>query len=501
MIQDRPVILHLIREIDFMKLFHPFIWPFVLIGLSLLITYLTALDLPGKLRARVRNGLHSRCDDSKSSPQTVIAVRIVRNNSIFWFCAGIVTLATALVHGPWNQPGRWLSAFVGLFWIFIGVKMFRSNFPRKLALRHSNGELFRIPQIVTQIADRACASGQVGLVIGTIAGNEEFLHGFGALKLGGMQPPDAETVFEIGSITKAFTGILLAQAVESGELNLDDRIADLLPQGWTLPEPARAITLRHCTTHTSGLPRLPSGLIKFKNVFRMAFLGSDPYRDYTEDQFRQALATVKLHHEPGTKSEYSNFGAGLLGFVLARHYGSTFETLVKSRICQPLGMSETGITPDERSVDRMPSKYRSILKLGPLRYGLESDDWRLPDHLSGAGAIRSTGLDMMTFLKANMGLVSNSIDNAIRRSHQELFCDPAGLTIGMNWIRSFDDELGQNIIWHNGGTGGFRTYLGFTEDRRFGVFVLGNTASSVDAIAIDILKSLVLRNSATAAPE
>jgi hypothetical protein len=84
---------------------------------------------------------------------------------------------------------------------------------------------------------------------------------------------------------------------------------------------------------------------------------------------------------------------------------------------------------------------------------------------------------MMTFLKANIGLVSTPIDAAIRRSHRELFRDTTGLTIGMNWIRSFDDELAQNIIWHNGGTGGFQTYLGFTEDRQFGVFVLGNTAN------------------------
>jgi CubicO group peptidase (beta-lactamase class C family) len=147
------------------------------------------------------------------------------------------------------------------------------------------------------------------------------------------------------------------------------------------------------------------------------------------------------------------------------------------------------------SYDRVPDGHSArsclILKLGPVSFGLKSDEWRIPNHLAGAGAIRSTGRDMMTFLKANMGLVSTPIDAAIRRSHRELFRDTAGLTIGMNWIRSFDDELAQNIIWHNGGTGGFRTYLGFTEDRQFGVFVLGNTANSVDALAVEILKSLV----------
>lgn len=160
-------------------------------------------------------------------------------------------------------------------------------------------------------------------------------------------------------------------------------------------------------------------------------------------------------------------------------------------ICRPFGMQGTVISLDERTRDRLPSRYRVMLKLGPVSFRLQSDEWRIPNHLAGAGAIRSTGHDMLTFLKANMGLVSTPIDAAIRRSHQELFRDPAGLTIGMNWIRTFDDELAQNIIWHNGGTGGFRTYLGFTEDRQCGVFVLGNTANSVDALAVDILKSLV----------
>lgn len=475
-----------------MILFNPFIWPFFLIGLSLLITYLTSLDLPSKLHKSRRRGPACEGDSKASAIVTTklpVSVRIVRNSGIFWFCAGVATLVYALTPEPWIRPGAWINTFVGLLWVVIGVKLFRSTVPRRLVRLRPSGEGVQLPQIVTPFADRACVSGHVGLVVGAIAGKEEFLRGFGALQVGGTQAPDAETVFEIGSISKVFTGILLAQAIETGNLDLDDRIADLLPEGWTLPEPARAITLRHCTTHTSGLPRLPANLLNLADALRLAFLGNDPYRDYTEEKFRQALAMVKLNHEPGTRHEYSNFGAGLLGFVLAKHNGSDYESLVTDRICRPLGMHGTVIAADERTRNRLPSIYRSILKLGPVSFGLKSDEWRIPNHLAGAGAIRSTGRDMMTFLKANMGLVSTPIDAAIRRSHRELFRDTAGLTIGMNWIRSVDDELAQNIIWHNGGTGGFRTYLGFTEDRQFGVFVLGNTANSVDALAVEILKS------------
>lgn len=483
-----------------MTLFNPYVWPFFLIGMSLLVTALTALDLPSKLRKKRRRVPAGVSDSNASAIVTAkrpVAVRIVRNNGVFWFCAGVATFVHALTPAAWIRPGAWMGTFVGLVWMVIGARLFRSTVPRRVVPRHASGKGVQLSEIVTLFADRACASEHVGLVVGAIARNALFLHGFGALRVGGTQPPDAETVFEIGSISKVFTGILLARAIETGELDLDDLIADLLPQGWTLPEPARAITLRHCTTHTSGLPRLPANLLNFRDVFRLALLGNDPYRDYTEEEFRQALATVKLNHEPGTRYEYSNFGAGLLGFVLAGRDGSDYESLVADRICRPLGMHGTAIALDERTRSRMPSKYRSILKLGPVRFGLESDEWQLPNHLAGAGAIRSTGRDMMTFLEANMGLVSTPIDAAIRRSHQELNQDAAGLTMGMNWIRSFDDELAQNILWHNGGTGGFRTYLGFTEDRQFGVFVLGNTANSVDSLAVDLLKVLVREHPAS----
>ena len=304
------------------------------------------------------------------------------------------------------------------------------------------------------------------------------------------QPPDADTVFEIGSITKTFTGILLAQRIENGELKLDDHVADLLPEGWSLPESAREITLRHCTTHTSGFPRLPANLLSFSVVSRQLF-GGDPYRDYSEEQFRDALATVELESEPGTERSYSNFAVGLLGFVLATQNGSDYETLVTNEICKPLGMHKTVITNDAWHRENMPVKYRSALKLGPAMIALESDEWQLPNHLAGAGAIRSTGRDMMTFLKANMGLISTPFDAAIQRSHQELFQECADKAMGMNWVRSFESDISQNIIWHNGGTNGFKSYLGFTEDHQFGVFALSNTDVDVDVLAVGILKALV----------
>ena len=346
----------------------------------------------------------------------------------------------------------------------------------------------RLANIVRQQVEPVVGRhGHVGLVVGAIAGDEEVLLGFGSRRLGDSSPPDADTLFEIGSITKVFTGILLARRIESGELELDTRIAELLPEGWETSEAAREITLRHCTTHASGFPRLPENLIGFSGAIRSLF-GGDPYRDYDEQAFREALATTDVEFEPGTRCLYSNFAAGLLGFVLASHSQTEYATLVTSEICGPLGMHDTAVADDLSRPAGESAGYRATLALGPAMMALKSDEWRLPNHLAGAGGIRSTGRDMLTFLKANMGRLPTELDAAIQRSHQELI--RAEMRMGMNWIHSFKSGLPRRVIWHNGGTGGFRAYLGFTDDCQFGVFVLSNTASDVDALAVDILKAL-----------
>ncbi len=329
--------------------------------------------------------------------------------------------------------------------------------------------------------------GRVGLVVGAIAGNEEVLLGFGTRRLGDSRPPDQDTLFEIGSISKVFTGILLAQRIESGVLDLNDRVADLLPDGWVLSPAARGVTLQHCTTHSSGLPRLPANLTGFAGAFSSLF-GGDPYRDYSESAFREALATTELEFESSTRSLYSNFAVGLLGFVLATQSQTNFESLVVSEICRPLGMHDTAVSGDPKPIGELREQYRATLRLGPVMIALRSDDWRLPDHLAGAGGLRSTGRDMLTFLKANVGRLSSPLNAAIQRSHEELV--RADMRIGMNWIHSIERGNLPKVIWHNGGTGGYSTYLGFTDDGRYGVFVLSNSAGSVDTLAVEILEAL-----------
>jgi CubicO group peptidase (beta-lactamase class C family) len=385
------------------------------------------------------------------------------------------------------QQGVW-----GMLFLCLGIPLFWLSAPRigatPLVVPPAENDDSDLASIVRELVERDFArQGHVGMMVGVVLGNEEVLLGFGARGLGNRNPPDADTPFEIGSITKVFTGILLAQQIEKGELELDDRVADLLPEGWELSEAAREITLRHCTTHASGLPRLPENHMSFSRAIRSLFRG-DPYRDYSEQAFRDALATTQVEFEPGTRSLYSNFAMGLLGFVLATHGKTDYEALVTSQICRPLGMHDTFITQAPPSLEHGLAGYRTTLRLGPAMMALTSDDWRLPNHLAGAGGIRSTGRDMLTFLKANMGRLSTPLDPAMERSHQELH--RAEMRIGMNWIHSFTSGLSGPVIWHNGGTGGFSTYLGFTEDQELGVFVLSNTSSDVNTLAVEILEAL-----------
>ena len=298
-----------------------------------------------------------------------------------------------------------------------------------------------------------------------------------------------DTLFEIGSITKTFTAIALAQEIKQVTVQLDQPIQELLPPDIKLPEAARTVTLRQLTTHSSGFPRLPANISPFGGI-KMLLFGSDPYAGYTEAEFEKALRAVKLDSRPGTKSSYSNFGGGLLGWLLARKAGTNYEALVKRDICEPLAMHDTSITLDARQASRFAQGYRALRRVGPMLLGLRSKPWLLPNHLAGAGALRSTGADMLKYLEANMRPKGQPLEKALSESHRELFQEDDQTAMGMNWIRSANADLKQVMIWHNGGTGGFCSFLGFTEDGRAGVAILSNTSESVDLLGIVLLQDL-----------
>ena len=235
----------------------------------------------------------------------------------------------------------------------------------------------------------------------------------------------------------------------------------------------RQITLQDLATHTSGLPRLPSNLAPKDPA--------NPYADYSVEQLYQFLSSYQLTRDIGSQYEYSNLGGGLLGHVLARRAGMDYETLVRSRICEPLGMKSTGIALSAEMKARFAVGHDQAL--GAVAY------WDLPT-LAGAGALRSTANDLLAFLAANLRYTKSPLAPAMaamltaRRP-----TGVAGLEIGLGWHISTKD--GHEIVWHNGGTGGFRTFVGFDPKSRVGVVALSNTSTTtgVDDIGRHLLDS------------
>jgi len=211
-----------------------------------------------------------------------------------------------------------------------------------------------------------------GMTIGVLHKGETTLLGYGRLGADLSQKPDGDTIYEIGSVTKVFTGILLADEVIQGRVKLDEAAGELLPSGVKMPSHGnRAITLQDLSTHVSGLPRLPDNLIMT--------VPDNPYSTYTVKDLYAFLNSYKLSRDPGSKSEYSNLGQGLLGQLLAHEQNITYEELLRQRITTPLNMTSTTITLDKEQRLRLAPPH--------LADGQPASNWDIPT-LAGAGAIQ-----------------------------------------------------------------------------------------------------------------
>jgi serine-type D-Ala-D-Ala carboxypeptidase/endopeptidase len=327
-----------------------------------------------------------------------------------------------------------------------------------------------IRRILIERIDRRRQS--VGIVVGVIDREERRIVFYGALDRGDQRSLDGDTVFEIGSVTKAFTSLLLADMVQRGEVALTDPVAQYLPADVKMPERAgRSIELQHLATHTSGLPRLPGNLrLRPKNW-------ANPYADYTVAQLYEFLSHYSLPRDIGSKYEYSNLGGGLLGHVLARRFGVDYEALVRARITGPLEMNSTSITLSPGMKARFAVGHGAWLK--------RVANWDLPA-LAGAGALRSTANDLLSFLGAFLGYPHSPLAECMRAMLSVR--RPTGvphLEVALGW--HLLTRFGREIAWHNGGTGGYRSFVGFDPAAGSGVVVLSNSRASVDDIGCHVL--------------
>ncbi len=278
-----------------------------------------------------------------------------------------------------------------------------------------------------------------GMVVGELTPEGRVFTAHGTTSTGG-DAPGAGTFFEIGSITKVFTALLLMDAVERGEVALEDPVSKYLPETVSVPNRnGRAITLADLTTHTSGLPRIPSNL-DATNL-------DNPYAKYGPAELYAFLSGYTLTRDAGEKWEYSNLGVGLLGHALARRAGVSYETLLRQRILVPLGMEDTTITLSVVQRKLMATAHDEQLQ--PVSW------WDL-DALAGAGAIRSTASDMLTFAAAAMS-GEGPLRAAFARMLELRRPGQPGSEQAAGWIVM--KPMGAEVLIHDGGTHGFRSAL------------------------------------------
>lgn len=323
-----------------------------------------------------------------------------------------------------------------------------------------------LPARVMQAAHERVAVGEYPmLVIGVVKGDRSRLYGFNAK---GDPAPTADSIFEIGSVTKTFTGLALAEAIKRGDLALDDPVEKPLPEFDIPSYNGKKITLADLADQHSGLPRMPDNF-KPSNW-------NNPYAGYDLKKLRHFLAHYTLPREPGSAYQYSNVGFGLLGYALAQQADASYGTLMKNKILEPLNMHECGV--------QLNKTMRENLVPGHDTAGKVTPNWDFAV-LAGAGAIKCSAADMMRYLKANMGVVDTPLYSAMQLAHEPRADGPGKNRVGLGWMTL--DTGDTKIIWHNGKTGGYASFIGFTADGRQGVFVLTNVARSPDDLGFATL--------------
>ncbi len=319
---------------------------------------------------------------------------------------------------------------------------------------------------------RIAARKAVGLVVGIVDKSGGRILSIGRLDQKGPVSPNENTVYEIGSITKIFTSLLLTEMIQKSEVGLEDPVQKYLPKSVHMPtHNGKEIRLVDLATHTSGLPGMPSNS-RPKNK-------KNPYADYTVQDMYAFLNKYELTRDPGEKYEYSNFGAALLGHVLARRAKMDYPKLLRKRVLEPLRMNDTDIALTPGMAERLAPPHNESLRPGT--------NWSLPA-FEAAGALHSTAHDLLLFLSAELGYTRSPLGAAMR-FQTNVVRRPADARneVALGW--HIQNIFGDPILWHNGGTGGYHAFVGFSPTRGIGVVVLNNSPNDIDDIGFHVLDS------------
>lgn len=280
------------------------------------------------------------------------------------------------------------------------------------------------------------------------------------------EQPTASSVFEIGSISKAMQGMVLASLQLNGDIDVETPIQDFLPDTEVPVYEDQPILLKHLLTHSSGLPRLPATLSPAD--------ADNPYADFTTEQLLDALEQAELATAPGETFAYSNFAAMLLSHILSSHTGTDLDILYQTHIFGPLNMQDTGLnvaTVQGHSAD-----------------GKDAKNWDFPTNMQGVGGVRSSLRDMVRFARVQLGDGPEEQVAAAQQSHQVLV-EPDAQPMAWGWMLFTQNE--RDYVMHGGGTGGFNAMVAVDPDKGEAAVVLASGAlyqtGDVQALALHLL--------------
>lgn len=341
--------------------------------------------------------------------------------------------------------------------VLFGLAALLSLLPFESPCAHSQalGET-EVTSIIKPLVDEGL---YVGIAIGLIDRNGQAVYGFGSVRKGENITPDRDTVFALASISKVFTGTLLADTVLRGRIKLDDPVGPFLPARLTeRGVPLNRITFLDLATHTSGLPRMAPR--------KRPTIGWAPREPMTLEEMYAFLSTFKLPPNKKPGFLYSNLAIALLGHTLELINHQPYEAMLQQSIFGPLQMNSTSAWPNEQMRPHLAQGYNKLVE--PFT----------PSKLlvgKSSGGLYSTAGDMLTFLAANLGLINADIVKAMQFAQvpRRLVNEPKNAYMGLTW--HIHNVRGRDIVSKNGGIPGFQSYVAFNVQEQVGVVALSNS--------------------------
>lgn len=325
---------------------------------------------------------------------------------------------------------------------------------------------------ITAILNQEVAARRTtGIIVGVIdTAGQTHIYSAGICSKARPVAPDKHTLFEIGSVTKVFTSVILAENCVQHRMQLDDPINKYLPATYQWPTwNGQPLTLLHLATHSTGMPRMPANNI--------AAQLDNPFATYNTNKLYQYVSAFTIPREPGKQFQYSNSAYALLGQILMlQDHQKSYEALVRDRINKPLGLTNTTVT--------LSRAQKANLAIGHSEYNMEVSNWDLTG-LEANGALRSNMNDMLIFAAANAGVVKSELYPAMQLSHVPHVSKGNDGDISLGW--TIKNENGHQFVWKDGTTGGYRALVLLDKSNKTGVVILSNSQNPINDIAYHIL--------------